>query len=93
MRVIGPAVSWLAAIGMIPARLTRPTVGFTVTKLFWLAGESSEPDVSVPIDAAHSPAATATAEPALDPPVGRIGIPRSFTAGACGLRTCPPSEE
>ena len=38
VRVIGPAVSWLCAIGRMPARLTRPTVGFTVTTPFWLAG-------------------------------------------------------
>jgi len=54
-------VSWLCAIGTIPARLTSPTVGFTVTRPFLLAGYSSEPDVSVPIEAAHRPAATATA--------------------------------
>ena len=68
VRVIGPAVSWLAAIGRIPARLISPTVGFTVTSPFALAGDSSEPDVSVPIETAANPAATATAEPELDPP-------------------------
>jgi hypothetical protein len=76
-------VSWLCAIGTIPARLTSPTVGFTVTRPFLLAGYSSEPDVSVPIEAAHRPAATATAEPALDPPGGTTGMPRSsISAGA-----------
>ncbi len=70
-------MSWLWAIGMMPARLIRPTVGFTVTKPFCVAGLSKEPDVSVPIAAAQSPAATATAEPALDPPGCTTGMPRS----------------
>ncbi len=37
-RVIGPAVSWEAEIGMIPVRLISPTVGFTPTREFALAG-------------------------------------------------------
>ena len=81
MRVSGPAVSWLWAIGMMPLRLISPTVGLTVTTPFWLAGESSEPDVSVPIAAAAKPAATATAEPELDPPGVTIGMPFSSTCG------------
>ena len=52
----------------MPLRLINPTVGFTVTRPFWVAGLSSDPEVSVPIAAAHRPAATATAEPALEPP-------------------------
>ena len=32
MRAIGPAVSWLCAIGMMPLRLTRPTVGLMPTR-------------------------------------------------------------
>src|SRR5262249_22807825 len=59
VRVSGPAVSWVWVIGMTPARLMSPTVGFTVTTPFWVAGERSEPDVSVPIATAVSPAATA----------------------------------
>jgi hypothetical protein len=57
-----------------------------------LAGESSEPEVSVPMAAAANPAATATAEPELDPPGGTIVMPFSLTSGAYGLRTWPPSE-
>ena len=34
VRAIGPAVSWLKAIGMIPCCATRPTVGFSPTRLF-----------------------------------------------------------
>src|SRR5437016_522829 len=92
VRVIGPAVSWLAAIGTMPARLIRPTVGFTVTTPFWLAGDRSEPEVSVPIVAAARPAATATAEPALEPPGSTTGMPLSSRARAYGFRTWPPSE-
>jgi len=47
-----------------------------------LAGERSEPDVSVPIAAAANPAETATAEPELDPPGGTNGTPFSLTSGA-----------
>jgi hypothetical protein len=43
-----------------------------VTTPFWLAGYSSEPEISLPIEAAHRPAATATAEPELEPPVDTI---------------------
>ena len=60
----------------------RPTVGLTVTSPFCVAGISSEPEVSVPIAAAHSPAATATAEPEDDPPGVTIGTPLSSSAGA-----------
>ena len=59
----------------MPARLISPTVGLTVTRPFWLAGHNSDPEVSVPIEAAHRPAATATAEPALDPPGDTTGMP------------------
>jgi hypothetical protein len=34
-------VSRLAAIGTTPSRLIRPTVGFTVTTPFCLAGEAA----------------------------------------------------
>ena len=67
---------------MMPARLMRPTVGLTVTSPFCVAGLSSEPEVSVPIAAAHNPAATATAEPELDPPGDTTGMPRSSSCGA-----------
>ena len=48
VRAIGPAVSWLAAIGMIPPRLTSPTVGFMPTMPFIAVGQTMEPSVSVP---------------------------------------------
>src|SRR5260370_13584683 len=89
----GPAVSWLKVIGTMPARLISPTVGLTVTTPFWLAGESSEPEVSVPIATVANPAATATAEPELDPPGDTIGTPEASNSGPKGFLTWPPSEE
>ena len=67
MRAIGPAVSWLWAIGMIPARLTRPTVGFMPTMPQVFAGLMIEPSVSVPTATVHRLALTDTADPELDP--------------------------
>ncbi len=78
---MGPAVSWLCEIGMMPLRLIRPTVGFTVTSPFCVAGLRSEPEVSVPIAAAQRPAATATAEPALEPPGSTTGAWWSISVG------------
>jgi len=54
----------------------------TVTRPFCVAGDRSEAEVSVPIAAAQSPAATPAAEPELDPPGETIGTPRSSSAGA-----------
>ncbi len=66
-RVIGPAVSWLALIGTMLARETRPTVGFSPTRPLTAAGQVTEPSVSVPIAAAARLVAAAAAEPALEP--------------------------
>ena len=66
--VIGPAVSWLLEIGMIPCVLTNPTVGFMPTRLFIADGLTIEPSVSVPIAPAHRPAATAAPDPEQAPP-------------------------
>src|SRR5690606_7747433 len=82
VRVIGPAVSWLCAIGMMPLRLTSPSVGFTPTRQAWFDGETIDPSVSVPTPAAARLAATATAVPELDPDVLR--------SSAYGLRHSPP---
>ncbi|SPP96402.1 protein of unknown function [Bradyrhizobium vignae] len=67
----GPPIKHL--IQSRPARLISPTVDSGVTRPFKLAECSSEPEVSVPIEAAHRPAATATAE--LDPPGDTTGMP------------------
>src|SRR5947208_7141440 len=67
VRAMGPAVSWLWAMGMTPARLTRPTVGLIPTIEQQVEGDTMEPSVSVPMATAHRLAATATADPELDP--------------------------
>src|SRR5947209_9939855 len=67
---------------MMPSPGTEPTVGLIPTMPQVAAGDTIDPFVSVPTARAHSPAATATAEPELDP----LG----FRSRACGLRVCPP---
>src|SRR5215510_15534983 len=69
---------------MMPDREISPSVGFTPTSEFQLAGLRIEPDVSVPTATVHNSAATATAEPLLDPP----GLRRS----PYGFFTWPPRE-
>ena len=49
---MGPAVSWLCAMGMMPARLTRPSVGLMPTRPVAFEGHTIEPSVSVPMAAA-----------------------------------------
>ena len=71
VRAIGPAVSCEAEIGMIPVRLTSPTVGFTPTSPHTDAGDTIEPSVSVPMPTTHRLAATAAAVPELEPEVLR----------------------
>jgi hypothetical protein len=67
VRAMGPAVSWLCAIGMMPCRLTRPSVGLIPTMPFALDGQTMEPSVSVPTASAQRLAETATADPELEP--------------------------
>src|SRR5262245_33252488 len=82
VRAIGPAVSWLCAIGMIPARLTIPTVGLIPTSEFADEGQTTDPSVSVPIAAVHRFAATAAPDPELDP--------QGLRSRAYGFCVCPP---
>src|SRR4026207_227169 len=67
LRHIGPAVSWVAEIGMMPARLTRPTVGLIPTSAQGEAGQGTDPSVSVPIVTAARLAAAAAPDPEDDP--------------------------
>src|SRR6516165_7954443 len=67
VRAIGPAVSWLCAMGTMPVRLTRPRVGLMPTTELVFEGETIEPSVSVPIATAQRLAATAAPEPELEP--------------------------
>ena len=62
-----PTVSSEGEIGMTPARLVRPTVGFMPTTELKLAGHKIDPSVSVPIDTATMFAATDIAGPLLEP--------------------------
>ncbi len=67
VRAIGPAVSWLWAIGIIPARLIKPSVGLIPTSELSEDGQTTEPSVSVPMAAAQRLAAAAAPEPELEP--------------------------
>src|SRR5207302_11254980 len=66
-RVIGPAVSWLWAIGTMPVRETRPSVGLIPTSEHAADGQTIEPSVSVPMPTAAKFAAIAAAVPELEP--------------------------
>src|SRR4029077_10884387 len=82
VRHIGPAVSWLCAIGTTPERLTSPTVGFRPTSEFAPDGHRMEPSVSVPTPTAAKFAAIAAPVPELEP--------HGLRSSAYGLRTRPP---
>ena len=62
VRAIGPAVSWLWAIGTMPVRLTSPSVGLMPTSELTCEGETIDPSVSVPTAIVARLAATAAAE-------------------------------
>ncbi len=59
--------------GTRPAVDTSPRLGFRPTMLLSMAGTRPEPAVSVPSAMGTRPAATATAEPELEPPGMRSG--------------------
>ena len=67
VRAIGPAVSCVREIGMMPARLTSPTVGLIPTMPLFVAGQTIEPSVSVPTASGARLAETATPDPELEP--------------------------
>ncbi len=83
LRAIGPALSWLKEIGMMPSRLTSPTVGLSPTMPLTAAGQTMLPSVSVPMATTAKLAATATALPELEP--------QGLRFSAYGLRVCPPT--
>src|SRR5690348_11909174 len=66
----------------MPARLTNPTVGLIPTTPLAADGQMIEPLVSVPIATVTNPAATAAAEPELDP--------QALRSRTYGLRVSPP---
>ena len=67
--------------GTTPSVLSKPGVGFRPTMLLQPAGTRPEPAVSVPKAKLTNPAATATAEPELEPP--------EMYAGSNTLRQAP----
>jgi hypothetical protein len=67
VRAIGPAVSWLCEMGMMPERLTRPTVGLIPTSPFADDGHTIDPSVSVPMPTAARLAEIDAPVPELDP--------------------------
>ena len=71
LRAIGPAWSNVEASGTIPRSGTRPRVGFTVDVPHSADGIRSDPAVSVPVAAGVVRAASAAAEPPLEPPAER----------------------
>src|SRR5574337_2134741 len=70
-------------MGMIPARLTSPRLGLMPTTPLTEEGQTMEPSVSVPIATVAKPAATAAADPELEPQALRSRI--------YGLCVRPPS--
>ena len=69
-------------MGTMPARLISPSVGLIPTMPLVDEGETIEPSVSVPTATAQRFAATATAEPELEP--------EGLRSSAYGFRVSPP---
>src|SRR5260370_4271724 len=67
VRPIGPAVSWLWAMGIMPVCDIGRRVGLRALNGLLEAGQVIEPSVSVPTAAAQRLVAVATAEPELEP--------------------------
>src|SRR5438132_7278210 len=81
VRASGPAQSRAGDSGTMPRQEMRPQVGFNPKMPQSDAGIRMEPPVSVPMLPQQRPAATASAEPPLDPPATR--------ARSQGFRTGP----
>ena len=67
-RVIGPAVSKLWESGIMPSVGRQALLVFNPVRPQKAAGKRTDPPVSVPVAQTLNPAATATPEPADDPP-------------------------
>src|SRR5579864_4611606 len=79
-----------ALSGNTPRTLTRPNVGFNPTTPQNDAGIRIEPPVSVPVANGTIPAATAAADPPLDPPGMRSRSHGLWIAPKCGLFDVAP---
>ena len=66
--VMGPDVSKVFEIGIIPDRLTNPMVGFNPTIELAEDGDKIEPEVSEPIETVEKLAEIAAPLPELEPP-------------------------
>src|SRR5947209_15459562 len=77
-------------MGMTPARLVSPVVGLMPTTALKAAGQRIEPAVSVPRAPGAKPAATAVAEPELEPHGDRS---RTYGLSAWPPRALQPLEE
>src|SRR6266581_7065580 len=82
VRAWGPTVSCVCEMGITPARLVRPTVGLMPTTPLTFAGQTMLPSVSVPMLTAAKLAATATADPVLEP--------QPLRSSEYGLAVSPP---
>src|SRR5258705_8240872 len=82
VRAMEPAVSCVCEMGMMPDRLTRPTVGLMPTSPFADDGQTIEPSVSVPTPTVARFAAIAAPVPELEP--------HGLRSSTYGLRVCPP---
>ena len=83
VRAIGPGESRVKLSGMMPWRLTRPSVGLRPTTPHMAAGRRIEPPESEPRLPYARRAATETAEPLDEPP--------EIRAGSQGLQARPTS--
>ena len=92
LRASGPTESSVVARGNTPARLMRPYVGLNPVRPHNAAGMRIDPPVSEPIAAGARAAATATAEPLLDPPATRcVVVSHGFHGAPIGsLQPQPP---
>ena len=82
VRACGPTVSWVCEIGTTPPRLTSPIVGFSPTTALTFPGQTMLPSVSLPRLTAVKLAATAAADPELDP--------QALRSSEYGLPVSPP---
>src|SRR5580704_6755561 len=83
---MGPAVSCVCEIGMMPDRPIKPTVGLMPTSPQHEEGLTTDPSVSVPTPAAQKFAETAAPVPELDP----LGIaPRPRNPEPLWIHTTP----
>ena len=90
VRAMGPAWSQLGARGKQPSSETSAYVGLKPTIPQQAAGMRIEPPESVPSAASARPAASAAAEPPLEPPAIRPSRSGFGTVPKCGFSEVTP---